>query len=423
MLRVRIRGIYATALTYIFSKDFKVVQQSFEIAQRFNQEIIREPAEVTIKNTEEDKGVLIVMSEKDILDYLKQIFKNSFIWKSPVKLYEVIEVNIEECKHNGIPVEPCISRGMVVKSSIDGKIILSQPKAVGRNLMIWRGEGKTYFSEHIRDPEIRAKLLLISSYLNRKGYNVKWRSNSAFATLDEIKEEISKLVSRVESERYDGQGEEFYIITLSLPDKLEMDEIRKKVVPTAKYHHMLKMSFGKEIDDIESKSVECPKELLKELISDFMQIEHIKFDNKIKLKGGKVIDYNIYDCGYEIILRREFNNQGVYDGLEVPKEPGDYDIMYVNSNNWYQIHKYYSKNNELKGIYINISTPPELLRGKIRYLDLELDVVVKEGGEVYIIDREELEKKRDKLTESLYNTAIRKAEELVKNIKDGNLRL
>ncbi|MEM0173815.1 MAG: RNA-binding protein, partial [Sulfolobaceae archaeon] len=51
MLRARIRGIYATALTYIFSNIFKIVQQSLEISQRFNKEIIKEPAEVTIKDS------------------------------------------------------------------------------------------------------------------------------------------------------------------------------------------------------------------------------------------------------------------------------------------------------------------------------------------------------------------------------------
>ncbi|MEM4138732.1 MAG: DUF402 domain-containing protein, partial [Sulfolobaceae archaeon] len=209
---------------------------------------------------------------------------------------------------------------------------------------------------------------------------------------------------------------------LSLQDKLELDEVRKKVVPTTKFHHMLKLSYGKEVDEIEMKGIECPKDLLENLINEYIQIEHIKFDNKLKLKAGKVIKYSIYECGYEILLKREFNSQGIYDGLGVSKEPGDYDLMYVNSSNWYQIHKYYSKDNKLKGIYINISTPPELLRGSIRYLDLELDVVVKEGGEVYIIDKEELERKRDLLTESLYNTALRKAEEIVRDIKNGNFK-
>jgi RNA-binding protein AU-1 len=54
------------------------------------------------------------------------------------------------------------------------------------------------------------------------------------------------------------------------------------------------------------------------------------------------------------------------------------------------------------------------LRGKIRYLDLEVDVVKKEN-EVKVIDLEELEKKRELLGEELYKKAILTLES-VKNL-------
>jgi predicted transcriptional regulator len=412
MLRARIRGIYATALTYIFSKYFKIVQQSKEIASRFNSKIIEEPAEVTIKDSDEDKGQIIVICSEEVDNTLKEVFKYSFILKSPVKLYQYLEP--KDCYHNGYRVEPCLQKGIVVGIPKNDKIILSEPRVVGKFLMIWKGEGKTFFSEYIKDFETKTKLLAISSPLNRKGFNVKWRSNAKFATLEEIKEEIEKLVNNLQKERFQDQGENFYIITLSLPDKLFLDDIRRKVIPTVKYHHMLKLSYGKELDEIEKvNSEKCPILFIEKLIKDEIEIEHVKINKKILLNKGKLINKNIRDCGYKLILYRKIISNGVYDGLEVPKEKGDYDIMEIDSNKWFEVHKYFSINNLIKGVYINISTPPELLLGKIRYLDLEVDVIVKDNGEILIKDYEEFERIRNYITDSLYNEIKRKLNEII----------
>jgi len=110
---------------------------------------------------------------------------------------------------------------------------------------------------------------------------------------------------------------------------------------------------------------------------------------------------------------RVFSREGIYDGLNVKKEEGDYDIVEFDSRKWYQIHRYYNKDGKLKGIYVNISTPPELLRGKLRYLDLEVDVV-KVGDEVRIIDLEELEKNKEIIGETMYKKIFTIIEEVKK---------
>ncbi|QGA69300.1 DUF402 domain-containing protein [Sulfolobus sp. E11-6] len=420
--RVRIRGIYATALTSIFSSlSYEIVQQSIEIAERFMQEINNSPADITIKDFEDDRGKIIVMGNGIIEEDLHSIFKYSFHWRSPIKLYSIIETE-ESCTYLNFKVEPCLKEGIVTKPPYDGKMILGETKAVSKYAMVWRGKGITTFSEHIRDEEERLRLLSLSSPLNRKGYNVKWRSNAKYATLNELKEDLERLVMKYENREFKDQGEDFHLITLSLPDKLQLDEVRKSVVDTVKYHHMLKLSYNREIDSLEKNKEGSPGKLLEALISDFMKIEHIKANGKvIYLRGGKVIEKEVNDNGYRIVLRREFTSNGILDGIGKRIEDGDYDIVEYNSNKWYQIHKYYSGiDNSLKGVYINISTPPELLRGKIRYLDLEIDIAIKDS-ETLVLDEDELTKKSIYMPSSLVNRTKEVANYLLNQIRQNGL--
>jgi Ribonuclease G/E len=153
--RVRIRGIYATALTSIFSSlSYEIVQQSVEIAERFMREVNNLPADITIKDFEYDRGKIIVMGNGTIEEDLHDVFKYSFHWKSPIKLYSVIEAD-ESCTYGNFKVEPCLEEGIVIKPPYDGKIVLSETKAVSKYAMVWRGKGVTTFSEHINNEEER----------------------------------------------------------------------------------------------------------------------------------------------------------------------------------------------------------------------------------------------------------------------------
>jgi protein associated with RNAse G/E len=54
--------------------------------------------------------------------------------------------------------------------------------------------------------------------------------------------------------------------------------------------------------------------------------------------------------------------------------------------------KYYSRNGEYKGTYVNLNTPIELYPTKIRYVDLETDICLRPNGKIQQIDREKLDK-------------------------------
>lgn len=420
-MNIRIRGIYATALTYILSQmNFNIVQQSLQIVERFKMSYKPVPADITIKDGNEKGNIIVIGHDMtfDIYPIIRNIFKYSIVWKSPVKLYSVITT--EDCKYKGFKVEPCFETGLVTKPPLDGKIFISEPKAVGRFAMVWRsskGSGSVFFSEHI-SPEQRARLKSISTPLTNKGYNVKWRSNAPYASNNELKNELERLAINFDSFNFSSQGEDFIYVIPSLEDKRKLDEIRGKIVPTVNFHHMLKLSYTSQVDEAENSNKDVTT-LLRNLINEFMNIEHVKPEGKImRLTGGKVEYQEVTNDYFMIRLKRNFSAGGVYDGLGIPKEEGDYDIVEFDSRKWYQVHKYYNSRGELKGVYVNISTPPELLSGRIRYIDLEVDVV-KVNDEIKIVDLEALEEKKELLGTELYDKALSTVDEIKRILKEG----
>ncbi|MDW8103257.1 MAG: DUF402 domain-containing protein [Anaerolineae bacterium] len=94
-----------------------------------------------------------------------------------------------------------------------------------------------------------------------------------------------------------------------------------------------------------------------------------------------------------IILRRwRYKGRGQYDGLNLPKEEGDYALTEVKEGSRILKHTYFGREGNLKGEFFNINTPVELYPGFIRYVDLEVDVVRWPDGQVRVVDEEELQK-------------------------------
>ena len=103
MARVRIRGIAATALTkLLMDKGHVIVQASQVIQQRFNIPLNTAPADVTVKDGNEDELVIIGFPQEAsvILDDIVSVLEDVFIWKPKLNLYSVVTGRVIET-HNG----------------------------------------------------------------------------------------------------------------------------------------------------------------------------------------------------------------------------------------------------------------------------------------------------------------------------------
>ncbi len=194
-----------------------------------------------------------------------------------------------------------------------------------------------------------------------------------------------------------------YDVEFPFLSKASLDRIRGEVVPTMEGHHRFRIIASGYVDLVEQEVEEHPfkmKEMgeavKKRLILDSLErgkglgIEHVKPEgNLIRLKGGEITSLS-GDKG-EMLIRRVLKG-GRYDGLGLIIERGDYAITRVREGDWVVKHSYYSAGGNLKGEYWNINTPVEFYPGKIRYVDLHVDVVLKGGERPEVIDRDQLER-------------------------------
>lgn len=470
LVRVRVRGIYATALTKMFlDKGFLIVQASNIIASRFAIPQLKAPADVTVKDTD-DRNRLLVIGYPEKVDVvvqaLRETLKYSVYWSSRLGLHATIRAEIigkrdGKCfaKLNDVLIEvvefEACEEGKTVTLSIvkapifEGEYARGVPGArvIGDYAIVYRSVStpRISFSEHIRSLNRRAQLSVISEEALKNGVSVHWRSSANHGDEEELRTHLRELINKLyelEKKLVDAppgvyeHGEKLVIIDVALPDKKIMDDIRGKVTPTIDYHHSIKANFQ---DEYESMIVDYAEKALaygasrqpltkalSEIIIERLNarkriiIKHVRLDGTVlEIGPAEIVSINVVDkedsCCVEARLRRIVRSSGIYDGLGVEKEPGDIIETIVNTCDWKVVHSYYSRSGELKGRYININTPPEPTPYGFRYVDLEVDVV-EVGNEKRVIDEDKLKKHylQGKITRS---TIEKIAEEIALMVK------
>jgi len=214
--------------------------------------------------------------------------------------------------------------------------------------------------------------------------------------------------------------------------KRKLDEIRSRVVPTLSGHHYYKACGGKIAYMVEmaEKLLDrgCPYEEVERLFKETIwreypyegakiNIEHVKVNGRIYSLGeARIIKFD--EQTKQIKLLRVFSTPGVYDGLGVRKEPGDYAITSMKIGEWSFRTSYFSKNGEYKGTYVNINTPIEVYPTKVRYIDLEVDICMWPNGRIRKIDDEKLDDivRRGYISGKLRQIIHEKIEEVLNNL-------
>jgi len=187
--------------------------------------------------------------------------------------------------------------------------------------------------------------------------------------------------------------------------KRRLDSIRSLVAPTLEGHHYYRACGGRisSLLEMAERLLEqkCPlrevETLFKETIKPYypregsaIEIEHVKvIGYTFNLGEAKILEFD--EESSFIRLRRRFIRRGMYDGLRVRKEYGDYAITDLRIGEWSLKTRYFSKDDEYKGTYINLNTPIELYPRSIRYVDLEVDICVWPNGSFKVLDEEKLQ--------------------------------
>ena len=428
-VRARVRGIYSTAISKILNDNgVELVDVSPVIARRLGIDESRgKPADVTVKSDENNPSQVLVLGfpeEVEIIsDILESTIPDVITYKPKIGLYASFKARViaqegRECIAE-TPVGPAslvdepeckVGRELpvtVVKVAVkpnEKNVVSSRVRVVGKYAIVGRGSGVS-FSNFIRNKERISKLLEISAKYVRQGISIRWRSNADEADLNEVISEIPKLIKMLEDvEKRLAEarpleivyvGEFMRFIELTYNSKKYLDKVRNTVAPTTPYHHIFRTDDIRNcglVDLLDTIAKDVGWNALRRWISEWLTcrlsnkrdltIVHRRITKKDIILGRAKPQLIEHDGkSIKMVLRRNVRSRGIYDGLNVPKEAGDIIETYVEEGKWFVVHKYIRRDGTLKGMYVNINTPPEILpSGQIQYTDLEVDMAVDSGG-------------------------------------------
>jgi len=436
-IRVRVRGIYSTALSKIFiDEGYRVVQPSKIAEDRFNidEEAEFMPYDIDVFDREDKYGVHILASRKLVDEIRKIIHKYLFdailnvesysvrgIYKGKVEAIDKVKgiayVSIGDGLIGTLKLhDESLKIGDEVIVQVDkisvvfGKPILTTRIGLaGEHVVLFRGEG-VKLSRRLRIKGVVDDDLKSYYDILPEGFGVIFRSSFKSASKEDILNEISNLIRKYEELQSSLQNspvwsllvEGYSLMNVLFPhdSKIVLDDIRRKVAPTVSSHHYFK-SLGKLQSNLVDKIEEAMK-LGVNVESMFSELEHfkrkfigsIKFLEHVKLNGEVVLLGNIefvrvFDGGLEIV--RRVKSPGIYDGLNVARKVGDKILTTIRFGDWYYVSKYYSSDGKFIGAYVNINTPVEIYPGRLRYIDLAVDVCIKPNCEIKVLDLEILD--------------------------------
>ncbi|MCS7096888.1 MAG: DUF402 domain-containing protein [Candidatus Methanomethylicia archaeon] len=473
-MRVRIRGIYATALSRIFmNENCTIVQPSEAIKDRFDidDEVDFVPYDVDIFDRDDKHGVYI-LSPKQYLNKIRSIlhrylfdaviriapYSVSGIYKGiieavdkfrniayvSIKPYLKGVLHISEGENlsvgNEIPVQVDKRR-----LSLDIPNLTSRIGLAGKYTVLFK-DGGLKLSRRARSMGVNIDRELIDKCekILPKGFGIIFRSSFKSASHEEILNEISNLVAEYNklmnlfniSPKRSLLSEGYSLLIVEFPQssKRIMDSIRNFVTPTIPLHHyfkVLSIDTSKIVDYAESlisngikteTLIESLNNFRKSLVDKVKLLEHVKLNGKIFTLGN--IEQVRID-GNCLIVYRRVKSPGVYDGLNITKNIGDKIVTKIFFDKWYYISKYYSVDGSFLGGYINVNTPIEIYSDRIRYVDLEVDICFKPNGEIKILDMNSLRKAFNIgiISECLYMYTYKLVEELKNKILSGDKAL
>jgi len=454
LTRVRVRGIYSTALSKLFlEKGFELSQVSEEIAEKIESDRDLSPADVEVNSTEDGTGV-VVSGEIDAVSSVKDLLMESFV--DIVKRDSKINVNAVylgtvqkvdgRLKAAFVDIDdevgylPFSNTTRMIREDEDIKVqVRSLPmggkKPVldmkinlpGRFAVLLSDDGAKV-SKKIKGPK-REELISLGKRLKPEGWGLLWRTAAETADEEELVRDVERLknaADEVENSLANPlyPGDEFISFEFGGEARRRLDELRSSVMPTVHSHHAYKAmgeAYSLAVDvaeklmekvDGETASAALRNSIFERLDTYFYAIEHVKADGQITHLKGIVQELE----ADHLVLRRRMMPTGRYEGLNVEIEEGDYAVTEMYRGAWSYSNSYFSENDEPKGQLININTPLEFYPGKVRYIDLDIDVVVRPNGRTELANETSLIDlvSEGYISKELYEKALSVADDAVR---------
>jgi len=426
-MTVRVRGIYATALTELLAD---VVQASEPIRRRFDASFPVEPADATVRTTDDRQGVGVYGRETDVdavTSRLAEVGRDALAWEATLPRDGVYAGRVAETLDAGALVDcgdgtgflPYSATARRVEAGDTVRVQVHEPEppwsdrrpVLGTTVRV-RGSLATLVRGGTPGggPEL-ADVLPVEP---PEGWATDWDAGDD-AGLDALGDALERASERARSlddafedapppgEAAPGRywpGEVTRWVWFGRESRFALDGTRRTVTATMPGHHRIKaaardassaVDFVESVCDIGDGSFPfdavCrqfgPRE------GDALAIGHGKPDGRrIELGTGEVTDRT---AGGEVRLRREMTGGGTYDALGTDRRAGDVAVTKFREGRWWYPTVYTGEDGTRRGTYVNVCTPVEIFPDEVRYVDLHVDVVKRADGSVQRVDDDELD--------------------------------
>ena len=462
--RVRIRGIYTTALTKMaVDTGWTVVDASPPIERRFDTSFETGGHDVAIETTSERQGVGVTgapAAVETVTTRLASVGIDTCWWTDPAPVGTIIDGQVVETTGRGavvalgstdgyLPfaaVERHIDTGDTVRVQVqestppwsDSRRRLNGELQVVTDLVtLLPEEGSPTVDSH--DDAAARELLGMADLLDitaPDGWRIQWHHAATSASMDELREALGTATDQAETvaeELADDNGpnektapQEVFSRRAGVwcwfgrKSRFALDEIRRAETETMAGHHRIKAgsdTASPAVDFVESlcsadgigdTDDEFPFTVVTDnfgpTVGDEIALNHGKPDGRLFSLGSGTVTERDADS---ITLVRELSGGGRYDGLDVPRSDGDTATTTLQEGRWWYPTVYRDRDGELIGTYVNVCTPLECFPDAVRYMDLHVDVLRYPDGTVERVDDGELDAAVDEeqLSEALADKA------------------
>lgn len=417
----------------MLQNHFDIVQPTPEVARRFGLPYRSEIPDVDIWDRSDLQGIVAIAYESILVrltDVLRRrlggvITRTPRVAKSSV--YKGITLGRDERTGQtkvdlgtitGLLPDRGVQRGQQIMVQVrahdygrKAPVLSSSITIPGRSAVLLP-EPVVRLSTKIKDQDARRDLIALGRKIQEHtdNWGILWRTSAEKLTEEELRNEVDDLLDTAQKvyTKYDEtdaagilfEGTSNADIEFPAEVKEALDKTRAKIKPTVTNHHFYKSAgYAALVDLAELVIEERPEERrymaskLEKIVSrdmprmdDPINVEHVKLDGRnIVLARGRVAE--VTARGF--VIRRQFRHtsrklklaQEYPENGSVARDEGDYALTYVVPGTFTLVTKYFSRNDELKGTYVNINTGVEVYPSngtspsRIRYVDLEIDVV------------------------------------------------
>lgn len=428
MTRVRIRGIYATALTAVLHEAVTIVHPSAAIDGRFDESFAVTDWDVTVDSTEDRQGIGVIGTSNGVStvgEYVRECGIDVFSWEDPAPLGTVFTAEVIEELGRGAVVDlgpregflPYTDTDTYVSAGDELRVQVHEPAppwtdqrpVVGTDVWIFGGlvdliRGDDTGPVQADRSEPKNELVRMVDTIGPNiptGWTVRFEDAAEDADVQAVRDAIKQVISRVNDSQSEDNGVDSVWATrwfwFGRASRFALDDLRREVVATMPGHHRIKAGGELEsaaVDFVERLCIpdDFPGEPVVDQFGpregDRYRIDHGKPDGRrFSLGEGEVIGRE----GDTITVRREMSAGGRYDALEIPREAGDSAVTKLREGRWWYPTMYRDSEEQSKGLYVNICTPVELFARKASYMDLEVDVIRHADGSVERVDDDDLE--------------------------------